>query len=184
MIDEPNLAEQAELARARPSVIHRPKLMAIGDQWCVWLGDTPDDGLRTFGPTVAAAMAAFDAAFETEVTPAAARAALAPRSPAMSDAPTTDLALLERVKTSLAVLGWAPGDKDWDALLNAAINTARATLPDTRDAEIARLRAALEDALAGWRYIRKHHGDLHGVGWDRVETAARAALAPQEPNHE
>lgn len=36
---------------------------------------------------------------------------------------------------------------------------------------------ALEDALSGWRYIREQHGDLYGVGWERVETAARAALA-------
>ena len=39
------------------------------------------------------------------------------------------------------------------------------------------LLAALADALSGWRYIRSHHGDLYGVGWDRVETAASAAIA-------
>lgn len=36
---------------------------------------------------------------------------------------------------------------------------------------------ALEDMRAGWRYIRKHHGDLPGVGWDRAEQKAEAALA-------
>ena len=37
---------------------------------------------------------------------------------------------------------------------------------------------ALETALSGWRYVRKFHGDqIEGVGWDRVEDAARDALA-------
>ena len=50
-------------------------------------------------------------------------------------------------------------------------------------AEIERLRArvevleaALRDMLSGWRYIRETHGDLYGVGWDRAEEKARAAL--------
>lgn len=36
---------------------------------------------------------------------------------------------------------------------------------------------AAKDALAGWRYIRQQHGDLYGVGWDRVEAALTAAIA-------
>lgn len=40
---------------------------------------------------------------------------------------------------------------------------------------------AATDALAGWRYIRQHHGDLYGVEWDRVETALTAALAKANP---
>lgn len=39
------------------------------------------------------------------------------------------------------------------------------------------LADALQDMLAGWRYIREHHGDLYGVGWDRAEEKAVAALA-------
>ena len=31
------------------------------------------------------------------------------------------------------------------------------------------LHKTLCDALAGWKYIREHHGDLYGVGWDRVQ---------------
>ena len=31
------------------------------------------------------------------------------------------------------------------------------------------LHRTLCDALSGWRYIREAHGDLYGVGWDRVE---------------
>jgi hypothetical protein len=36
---------------------------------------------------------------------------------------------------------------------------------------------ALKDMREGWRYIREHHGDLYGVGWDRAEQAADAAIA-------
>jgi hypothetical protein len=39
------------------------------------------------------------------------------------------------------------------------------------------LYSAATDALAGWRYIRAQHGDLDGVGWDRVEQALTEALA-------
>ena len=46
--------------------------------------------------------------------------------------------------------------------------------------ELARLREAAQDALGGWRYIRRVHGDLDGVGWDRVEQALAAALAGTE----
>jgi hypothetical protein len=48
-------------------------------------------------------------------------------------------------------------------------------------AEVARLRAALTDMWAGWKYIRMTHGDLPGVGWDRCDAKARAALG--EPRH-
>jgi len=30
--------------------------------------------------------------------------------------------------------------------------------------------------LSGWQYIRQIHGDLQGVGWDRAEDKARAAI--------
>ena len=39
------------------------------------------------------------------------------------------------------------------------------------------LLAALEDMLAGWKYIRESHGDLYGVGWDRAQDKATAAIA-------
>jgi hypothetical protein len=42
------------------------------------------------------------------------------------------------------------------------------------------LLEAAHDALAGWRYIREHHGDLYGVGWDRVEAALADAIAKAE----
>ncbi len=37
-------------------------------------------------------------------------------------------------------------------------------------------RKALQDMLSGWRYIRKVHGDLYGVGWDRAQAKAEKAL--------
>lgn len=43
-------------------------------------------------------------------------------------------------------------------------------------AERDALREALRDMTSGWRYIRETHGDLYGVGWDRAEEKARAAL--------
>jgi hypothetical protein len=47
-------------------------------------------------------------------------------------------------------------------------------------AERDALREALTDMLSGWRYIRETHGDLYGVGWDRAQEKAIAALAAQE----
>lgn len=46
---------------------------------------------------------------------------------------------------------------------------AQASVPD--------LIEALKEMLSGWRYIRETHGDLYGVGWDRAEDKASAALA-------
>jgi hypothetical protein len=67
---------------------------------------------------------------------------------------------------------------------NFALRLASATeeeIANTTLAEAApELLEALKDALAGWRYIREHHGDLYGVGWDRVENAARAAILRAE----
>ena len=31
------------------------------------------------------------------------------------------------------------------------------------------LHLTLCDDLSGWKYIRETHGDLYGVGWDRVQ---------------
>jgi hypothetical protein len=35
---------------------------------------------------------------------------------------------------------------------------------------------ALQDALNGWTYIRQCHGDLYGVGWDRVQDKLETIL--------
>jgi len=57
----------------------------------------------------------------------------------------------------------------WAEMLTAA--------PTDGDEVVREMAEALADALSGWRYIRDHHGDLYGVGWDRVEQAAESALA-------
>jgi hypothetical protein len=49
------------------------------------------------------------------------------------------------------------------------------------NAEVEALRAALTDMYAGWKYIRSFHGDLYGVGWDRCDEKARAALTKEQP---
>lgn len=55
----------------RPSAVFRPTLSADGDQWSALLGENLQEGVAGFGPTPEAAMAAFDAAFWNEKTPAA-----------------------------------------------------------------------------------------------------------------
>ena len=56
-------------------------------------------------------------------------------------------------------------------------------LVETRNSDLAKADAklkiaieALQDMLSGWKYIRKNHGDLYGVGWDRAQTKAEQAL--------
>ena len=44
-------------------------------------------------------------------------------------------------------------------------------------AQADELHQTLCDALSGWRYIRETHGDLYGVGWDRVESRLDAQIA-------
>lgn len=58
-----------------------------------------------------------------------------------------------------------------DFLRRVAAEISRLT--SERDA----LREALRDMNAGWKYIRQSHGDLYGVGWDRAQGKADAALA-------
>jgi hypothetical protein len=100
----------------------------------------------------------------------------------------------ERERLALAICGGedAPGYANTQAVetLEAEAQRSQAAHRDDIDrmmraeadrdrlaAEVKALREALADMLSGWRYIRQHHGDLAGVGWDRAEQAARAALA-------
>lgn len=43
--------------------------------------------------------------------------------------------------------------------------------------DVGELVEALRDMLAGWKYIRRCHGDLYGVGWDRAQQKAEQAIA-------
>lgn len=71
---------------------------------------------------------------------------------------------------------------DGDSLAIAAV-VSNMRMPQETEANahltaaVQELYEALEDMLSGWRYIRKNHGDLYGVGWDRAEGNAAAALA-------
>ena len=58
-----------------PSVLHRPSIFPDGDQWCALLGDNLQVGIAGFGNTPYEACVAFDKAFHSSVTPAAALAA-------------------------------------------------------------------------------------------------------------
>lgn len=63
---------------------------------------------------------------------------------------------------------------EWNPLYAApqpAIDAAaiRTAAPD--------LLEALRDMYEGWKYIRSTHGDLYGIGWDRCDEKARAAIA-------
>ena len=48
------------------------------------------------------------------------------------------------------------------------------------ETEVKTLQEALIDMRSGWKYIRETHGDLYGVGWDRAQNKADAALAAGE----
>lgn len=83
-------------------------------------------------------------------------------------------------------LGRETDDAAYDAHMFGQINACNAAKAGLLQAAAAlkrkdaALREAAKDALSGWRYIREQHGDLYGVGWDRVETALRTALTPKE----
>lgn len=61
-----------------------------------------------------------------------------------------------------------PSSGDCIALIAALDMPAELPAPELID--------AMEDMLAGWRYIRRNHGDLYGVGWDRAEGKMERAL--------
>jgi len=45
------------------------------------------------------------------------------------------------------------------------------------------LLEALKDARSALRYIRETHGELYGVGFDRVESSSTAAIAAAQENN-
>lgn len=50
----------------RPSVLFRPQLSIYGNQWCALYGEDLGAGVAGFGDTPAAAMTAFDQAWNTQ----------------------------------------------------------------------------------------------------------------------
>lgn len=76
-----------------------------------------------------------------------------------------------------------------EALANARLIAEAGTVhhetgltPSQLVERVKELEEALRDMHNGWRYIRRAHGDLYGVGWDRCEEKARAALSKSLPN--
>jgi len=71
-------------------------------------------------------------------------------------------------------------DDEVATLVSAHIRTC--TLHPMRNLEsrLTLLTEAARDALAGWNYIRRHHGDLYGVGWERVQMKLEQALTQPE----
>lgn len=67
-----------------------------------------------------------------------------------------------------------------DARANGGVNSLMAGLAAAElrrlHASNAQMLAALQDINAGWKYIRRFHGDLYGVGWDRAQNKADAAI--------
>lgn len=51
----------------RPSVLYRPAVMIDGNAWCALYGENLQDGVAGFGDSPAAAMAAFDKAWTTQL---------------------------------------------------------------------------------------------------------------------
>lgn len=71
--------QYAAAMMAAPSVLYRPALYPDGNMWCALLGDNLQEGVAGFGETPAKAMEAFDKAFATDRTPAAALASRVPK---------------------------------------------------------------------------------------------------------
>lgn len=64
-------AFQAEIMRAAPHVLMRPRVFPDGDMWCALYGDNLQEGVAGFGKTPQEACAAFDKAWRDVPTPAA-----------------------------------------------------------------------------------------------------------------
>jgi hypothetical protein len=60
-------AQEASAVQCRPSAVYRPSIKMDGDQWSALYGDNLQDGVAGFGDTPAAAMAAFDQAWNEPI---------------------------------------------------------------------------------------------------------------------
>lgn len=52
-----------------PSAVHRPQLILRGDLWIALLGPRVEDGIIGIGPTVEAALRAFDSQYLADLRP-------------------------------------------------------------------------------------------------------------------
>ena len=58
-------------AMTAPHVLYKPTLMPDGTKWCALFGENLQEGVAGFGDTPAEAMAEFDKAWVSQLTPAA-----------------------------------------------------------------------------------------------------------------
>jgi hypothetical protein len=70
--------------------------------------------------------------------------------------------------------------KKWTWQDRDAAESAVLAIFERERAVAKQLAEALRDMKAGWEYIRKNHGDLYGVGWERCAKSSSAALAAYE----
>lgn len=60
-----------EAHRGSPSAVRRPRLFVRGDLWIALLGPSVEEGIVGIGPTVTAALRAFDVQYLAGLRPAA-----------------------------------------------------------------------------------------------------------------
>lgn len=75
---------------------------------------------------------------------------------------------------------YTPNYSDVATLIAETVSGERVAVQEANARLIAaapELFEALRDMLGGWKYIRSAHGDLYGVGWDRAQEKAVAAIA-------
>lgn len=76
--------------------------------------------------------------------------------------------------------GYCPVESEGE-MTRAAAELRRLHAAREADREAMRMALeALEDMNNGWKYIRSMHGDLYGVGWDRAQDKADAAIKALE----
>lgn len=85
---------------------------------------------------------------------------------------------------AIAVMNACPKTEEYFNIFTQALNVREQTglTPSQLVERVKELEEALRDMHNGWRYIRRAHGDLYGVGWDRCEEKASAALSKSLPN--
>ncbi len=87
----------------------------------------------------------------------------------------TEMASVGMVEELAKIAAIVGREGDWFEISDDVQGLQARLAAAERDA--ARLREALLDMRSGWKYIRETHGDLYGVGWDRAQDKADAALA-------
>jgi len=161
--------------------------MILDDMWDRLAQHQPYADQRGYGPewakmcaerTSSAARAAWAAASEAEAAAAARAAARAAAAAWAARAAARAAWAADAWASEAEARAWAAA---WEAAARAVGWIEKAEGGAESDARLIAaapdLLAALRDLLSGWMYIREVHGDLYGVGWDRAQEKALAAIA-------